>query len=123
MDLAKWSVEWPLRAFVCGMWFFLLSAFRVPIISTLAQEFALFDNWFCSAPLDTNPNRRFFHAATAYGSMDDADWDKTGIPSTTVFDRLTAHNQTWAVYYFDWSPLCMFEKLRSPEAKGMGHGI
>ena len=43
----------------------------VPVISTLAQEFALFDNFFCSHPGPTYPNRQFVHSATAHGEQDD----------------------------------------------------
>jgi phospholipase C len=28
-----------------------------PVINTLAQEFAVFDRWFCSIPSSTDPNR------------------------------------------------------------------
>ena len=40
---------------------------RVPIITTLANEFALFDHYFCSYPGPTNPNRMFMHAGTCAG--------------------------------------------------------
>jgi len=40
----------------------------VPIISTLAQEFALFDHWHAAVPGPTEPNRLFAHTGTAYGS-------------------------------------------------------
>lgn len=60
---------------------------------------------------------RFLHAATAQGSLDDADYDQNGFNSTTVFDRLTAHGQSWRVYYSDWSPLCMYQQLRTDAAR------
>jgi phospholipase C len=40
---------------------------QIPILTTLAHEFALLDHWFCSVPAATTPNRLFFHAATSGG--------------------------------------------------------
>jgi phospholipase C len=34
---------------------------QVPVISTLAREFAVCDRWFASAPCQTWPNRFFVH--------------------------------------------------------------
>lgn len=90
---------------------------KVPIITTLANEFALFDRWFCSVPGPTNPNRRFLHAATADGSLDNADYDPQGFTARTVFDALNDVNISWGVYFEDWSPLCMFQSLRTPANK------
>src|SRR5690606_31094503 len=39
----------------------------VPVISTLATEFALLDNWHCSVPGPTFPNRLYVHSGTSYG--------------------------------------------------------
>lgn len=41
----------------------------VPVITTLANEFALFDNYFASYPGPTNPNRLFVHAGTCDGCV------------------------------------------------------
>jgi phospholipase C len=41
------------------------------ILTTLAQEFAVCDRWFCSMPGPTEPNRFFLHAATS-GDYDDS---------------------------------------------------
>ena len=40
---------------------------QLPVISMLAKEFAVCDNWFASAPCQTWPNRFFLHCATAGG--------------------------------------------------------
>jgi phospholipase C len=37
----------------------------VPVISTLAREFAVCDRWFCDVPSQTFANRAFFHAASS----------------------------------------------------------
>ncbi|MCJ8289773.1 MAG: hypothetical protein HRT58_04435 [Crocinitomicaceae bacterium] len=40
---------------------------QVPVLSTLAREFAVFDHWFCSVPSQTWCNRAFWHAGTSGG--------------------------------------------------------
>jgi phospholipase C len=40
-----------------------------PIINTLAMEFAVFDNWFCSVPGPTDPNRQFAMSGTSLGVL------------------------------------------------------
>jgi len=53
----------------------------VPIISALAQEYVLFDHWFCAVPGPTEPNRLFFHTGTSHGSVDnDANKSFIGYP-------------------------------------------
>eukprot|EP00048_Salpingoeca_helianthica_P016156 m.230720 g.230720 ORF g.230720 m.230720 type:complete len:480 (-) comp18134_c0_seq1:32-1471(-) len=94
---------------------------RVPIITTLANEFALFDRWFASVPGPTNPNRRFLHAATADGSLDDADYNERGFTATTVFDVLLAKNISWGIFFEDWSPSCMFASLRTAASRARFH--
>jgi len=49
--------------------FTMLSPEKVPIITTLANEFALFDHYFCAYPGPTNPNRLFMHTGTTAGSF------------------------------------------------------
>jgi len=46
---------------------------KVPIVTTLAKEFANFDNFFCSYPGSTWPNRCFLHSGTASGITDTGD--------------------------------------------------
>jgi phospholipase C len=36
----------------------------LPVLSGLAKEFAVFDQWFCAVPNQTWCNRAFWHAAT-----------------------------------------------------------
>jgi phospholipase C len=40
---------------------------QVPVISTLAKQFSVFDHWHCSVPTQTWSNRAFWHAATSGG--------------------------------------------------------
>src|SRR5579863_5253841 len=42
----------------------------IPIITTLAREYAICDRWFSSVPGPTLPNRSFIHSATSVGRVD-----------------------------------------------------
>lgn len=65
---------------------------QVPILSTLAENFLLFNNWFSSVPGPTDPNKMFFHAATSNGQTASClpDWYCAGwtINATTIFQNL-----------------------------------
>jgi phospholipase C len=41
----------------------------LPVLSTLARQYAVCDHWFSSVPGPTIPNRMFAHAATSLGSV------------------------------------------------------
>jgi phospholipase C len=41
----------------------------LPVLSTLAKQYAVCDHWFSSVPGSTLPNRLFAHAATSGGSL------------------------------------------------------
>jgi hypothetical protein len=40
---------------------------QTPVLSTLAKKYAVCDQYFCSIPSQTLPNRNFVHAATSTG--------------------------------------------------------
>ena len=42
---------------------------RVPVLATLAEQFAVFDHWFCSVPSQTWCNRAFWNAGTSWGHV------------------------------------------------------
>ena len=42
---------------------------QMPVLSTLARGFAIFDHWFADVPSQTFTNRSFFHAATSSGLL------------------------------------------------------
>jgi phospholipase C len=39
----------------------------VPVVTTLAREFGVFDHWFCAVPSETWCNRAFWNAGTSWG--------------------------------------------------------
>ena len=67
----------------------------VPVLSRLANEFAVCDAWFSSVPGPTWPNRLFVHAATSNGYVDNS---VHVYNSRTIFENLAASGRTWAVY-------------------------
>jgi len=76
----------------------------LPVFSTLAKNFAVYDAWFCGVPSQTFTNRSFFHASTSHGFVTNiegdgyAKWlDAPAVP--TIFNRLEEAGLTWRVYY------------------------
>jgi phospholipase C len=74
----------------------------LPILSGLAQGFAVCDYWFGSVPTETLPNRAFLHAATSQGHMDDK---TTTYTCPTIFGLLSQNNISWTIYGYDDPPL------------------
>ena len=111
-----------------GSYPFVMSAFNdsnLPVLSTLAREFAVFDHWHCSCPCPTNPNREFLMSGTAHGMTVNTIPD-AGFPQETHFAFLGRHNVTWKIYFSDdpWMGLA-FSDLRRREnivrLQGMPH--
>jgi len=73
---------------------------RLPVLTTLAQEFALFNGWFSSIPGPTLCNRAFAHYGTSFGHVD----MNIFYPNTlykSIYQRLDAAGRTAKIYYFD----------------------
>src|SRR6185295_13550725 len=84
----------------------------LPVLSTLAQSFAVYDAWFCAVPSQTICNRSFFHASTSSGyvlNVKYSKWIETN-SAPTIFNRLQDAGRTWCVY-FDPSQLVPFTAL------------
>jgi phospholipase C len=67
----------------------------LPILSGLAQGFAVCDRWFSPAPTETLPNRAFAHAGTSQGHLKDTDAQYT---APTIFAALTTAGVSWMIY-------------------------
>ncbi|GAA2908521.1 phospholipase C [Microbacterium keratanolyticum] len=75
----------------------------LPTLSTLAREFAVFDNWFAAVPSQTFCNRSFFHASTSHGFVTNkhgGGYDKwlDAKPEPTIFNRLEEAGLSWKIY-------------------------
>jgi phospholipase C len=87
----------------------------LPILTTLAGDYFLFDTWFSSVPGPTWPNRFFMHAGSSAG-LDNSPSAATTIesetvdslsfsfPNGTLFRRLEDAGRTWRVYHDDLFP-------------------
>ncbi|HEX5224685.1 MAG TPA: alkaline phosphatase family protein, partial [Solirubrobacteraceae bacterium] len=75
----------------------------VPFAYSLATTFCVGNRWFCSAPCQTYPNRRFLMAGTAYGniSTDNESLFDAPPPNGTIFDRLNTYGVSWKNYFTD----------------------
>ena len=75
----------------------------LPVLSTLAKEYAVFDAWFASVPSQTFCNRSFVHTGTSMGYVSNApyyQWLMHDVP--TVFNRIEDKQDpkiTWRIYY------------------------
>ncbi len=76
----------------------------LPVLSTLAQNFAVYDNWYCAVPSQTFCNRSFFHASTSHGFVTNKEgggykkWiDAPAAP--TIFNRLQDAGVDWRIYF------------------------
>ena len=74
----------------------------LPVLSTLAKEYAVCDAWFSSVPSMTLPNRAFALAATSQGHMDNHIKIFT-CPS--IFGRLSDKGLDWAIFGYNRDPL------------------
>jgi phospholipase C len=73
---------------------------KLPVLTTLATEFAVFNRWFSSIPGPTLCNRAFAHYGTSFGqvSMDIFYWNKQ---YKSIYERMLASGRTSKLYYFD----------------------
>jgi len=69
---------------------------QVPVLSTLAQEFATCTRWFCSVPGQTWPNRNYAHAGTSDGEVN---IKIRFYKNPTIFERIHAAGGSWRVYH------------------------
>jgi len=85
---------------------------EIPFYYSLAKTFPLCDRYFCSVLAQTYPNRRFLLAGTAFGLIATDTSSVTGIPPNgTIFDRLDAHNISWASYATNVSTLYVISDI------------
>ncbi|MFC6355279.1 alkaline phosphatase family protein [Luethyella okanaganae] len=91
----------------------------LPVLSSLARNFAVYDNWFCAVPSQTFCNRSFLHASTSHGFVTNkhgggyGKWlDAPVVP--TVFDRLEEAGLSWRVYFDETQLVSLTGVLHAP---------
>jgi phospholipase C len=77
---------------------------KIPVLTTLATEYAVFNGWFSSIPGPTICNRAFAHYGTSFGNVDMnmlliAAADRAKIP--TIYERMKAGGHSAKLYYYD----------------------
>ena len=86
---------------------------QLPVLTTLAKEFAVCDRWFSSMPGPTWPNRFFVHAASS-GGLDDSPsfsrefksilYEGFKFDNGTIYDQLDNSKHDWMIYCDDEFP-------------------
>jgi phospholipase C len=73
---------------------------KLPVLTKLATEYAVFNRWFSSIPGPTLCNRAFAHYGTSFGqvSMDLFYWNKQ---FKSIYERLNDNGHSTRLYYFD----------------------
>jgi phospholipase C len=82
---------------------------KVPVLATLAKNYAVCDHWFCSVPAETLPNRMFVHAGTSLGRLDlsviEFDVDNT------IYQMLDGDNVSSVIYADGWTAAATIRHL------------
>ena len=91
----------------------------LPVLSTLAREFGVYDHWFCAVPSQTFCNRSFFHASTSHGfvtNMLGGGYEKwlRAAPTPTVFTRLEEAGHSWRIYFDELQLVSFTGVLHAP---------
>lgn len=89
---------------------------NVPVLSTLALQFAVFDHWFCAVPGATWPNRHFALAGTSDGQVD---IKFRPYRNRTVFEALeqAGLDRPWRVYHDGIPQVWSFVQLLKGQRK------
>ncbi|MFT4925457.1 MAG: phospholipase C [Phenylobacterium sp.] len=95
---------------------------QVPVLTTLAREFAVFDHWHCAVPSQTWCNRAFWHAATSGGKVtnplgegggalgtigDVVSWAKDVWSQDNIFQRMKDKGVSYSIYAADFVSLTL----------------
>lgn len=87
---------------------------QLPVLSTLARQFAVSDRWHASAPCQTWPNRFFLHTGTANGYENNS---PTHFPyeMPTIFNRFDDLKiaNGWKIYFHDMPQTLTLSRLWS----------
>jgi phospholipase C len=73
---------------------------QLPVLTTLAQSFAVFNGWFASIPGPTICNRAFAHYGTSFGSVTMNPF-VINRPIKSIYDRMLDAGRTAKLYYYD----------------------
>lgn len=86
----------------------------LPVLSTLAMEFALFDHWYASHPGPTYPNRLFAYSGTSSGETSSKDMERIilGYPQRSIFEDIYESGKSFRVYFSDFPSVLLLRRMR-----------
>jgi phospholipase C len=73
---------------------------KLPVLTTLATQFAVFNGWFSSIPGPTICNRAFAHYGTSFGQVG-MDIFYALDPISSSYERMVQAGHTAKIYYYD----------------------
>ena len=73
---------------------------KLPVVTTLARKYAVFNRWFSSLPGPTIPNRAFAHFGTSFGHTD-MNVFYVREKYLSVYERMQNAGRTAKIYYYD----------------------
>jgi len=93
----------------------------MPFTCGMAGTFPIADRYFCSAMVQTDPNRRFLISGTSLGLIDDS-FPLTLPPNGVIYEQFDKYGITWKNYYSSVPSLGVYLpylEQGSPLAKGV----
>jgi len=81
---------------------------KVPVLASLAKQYALCTRWFCSLPGNTWSNRDFAIAGTSHGTVGNS-LSSFHPFAATVFGRMRDKRKSWRVYHEDIPHAVMYQ--------------
>ena len=73
---------------------------KIPILTGLARNYALFNGWFASIPGPTLCNRAFAHYGTSFGEVG-MNLFYLNVPYLSIYERMLNAGRTSKLYYYD----------------------
>jgi phospholipase C len=73
---------------------------KLPVLTTLATQFAVFNRWFASIPGPTICNRAFAHYGTSFGHVG-MDVFYANTMYSSIYQRMQQAGRTAKIYYYD----------------------
>ena len=96
---------------------------ELPVTTTLAEEFAVFDSWFAAFPGPSWPNHLYSITGTSAGCTETSKMyqctkgpNAKQFPQATIFDSLQEAGHDWMVIYNDSKHETYIESLTTPNA-------
>ena len=94
------------------------SAGDLPVLTTLASEYAVCNRWFSSIPGPTLPNRLFAHAGTSKGRLDLSAEEFNTTP--TIYEVLDDDDVASTIYADGWTAAATFWELMKHQDQFFG---